>query len=215
MKDDILRNFFVLIFLSSVTALIFLYVARYELARELEMVLFVVAGMTTISALSEVNKISIARRADRAEGDETVYHDTHSMLAITFDESSLALRLPDNYVDKERAIATDISWDITADGLLEADASLALAKIRIDIERELRRIAHARNIDVRSRPTGIVALSRELVVMDVLPETWVHGLKEVASACNRAVHGAEVSADVAAQIVRAGSKIVEELRLVQ
>jgi hypothetical protein len=55
--------------------------------------------------------------------------------------------------------------------LLGADNALALARLRMEIERELRRIALETQIDLSLRPFGIEALARELVGKEVLPVT--------------------------------------------
>jgi hypothetical protein len=60
---------------------------------------------------------------------------------------------------------------VTAGQLIGADNALALARLRMDIERELRRIALETQIDLSLRPVGIKALARELVSKEVLPVT--------------------------------------------
>jgi hypothetical protein len=62
-------------------------------------------------------------------------------------------------------------WDLTAGQLIGADHALALARLRMDIERELRRIALETQIDLSLRSVGIKALARELVSKEVLPVT--------------------------------------------
>jgi hypothetical protein len=60
---------------------------------------------------------------------------------------------------------------VTAGQLIGADNALALARLRMDIECELRRIALETQIDLSLRPVGIKALARELVSKEVLPVT--------------------------------------------
>ena len=104
-------------------------------------------------------------------------------------------------------------WDLTAGQLIEADNALALARLRMDIERELRRIALETQIDLSLRPFGIKALARELVSKEVLPVTLMEPLEEVAKICNIAIHRGKVVDDVAAAVVRVGGQLLEQLRL--
>ena len=85
------------------------------------------------------------------------------------------------------------------------------ARLRIDIEGELRRIALQTEIDLSLRPFGIKALVRELVSKDVLPVTLKESLEEVAKICNIAIHGGKVADDVAAAVVRVGGQLLEQL----
>jgi hypothetical protein len=104
-------------------------------------------------------------------------------------------------------------WDLTAGQLIGADNALALARLRMDIERELRRIALETQIDLSLRPVGIKSLARELVSKEVLPVTLMEPLEEVAKICNLAIHGGKVADDVAAAVVRVGGQLLEQLRL--
>ena len=104
---------------------------------------------------------------------------------------------------------------MTTGDILGLDNELALAKVRIELERELRRIAYSRDIDIASRPFGVMGLARELVARHVLPSEWIESLKEVTSACNQAIHGREIPDEVAVLVVRVGSRLLEQLRLVR
>jgi hypothetical protein len=103
------------------------------------------------------------------------------------------------------------AWEITSAQLLGVDNSLALAKLRIELERQLRRIAYEADIDVGTRPVGLVSLMRELAIRSILPEDVERPMQEVARACNEAVHGATVSDETAAGLVRTGGLLLEYL----
>jgi hypothetical protein len=98
------------------------------------------------------------------------------------------------------------------DSLVEI--SLALARLRIELEQELRKIAYHNNIDINNRPLGLVSLARELASKEILPSLWVKAIEEIVSVCDRVIHGTKISDNTAASVIRVGSQMLEELRLV-
>lgn len=102
-------------------------------------------------------------------------------------------------------------WDLTSAQLLSADKSLALAKLRIELEKQLRRIASETDIDISTRPVGLVTILRELIGRDVLPRELEAPLRQVARVCNQAIHGTVVPDPVATRTVSLGSEIWEYL----
>ena len=94
-----------------------------------------------------------------------------------------------------------------------ADSAFALARLRIDIERELRRIAHMVQVDLTVRPVGITGLARELVNKEVLPAPFAEALHEIAKVCNLGIHGERIPNDVTAAVVRVGGQVLERLRV--
>ena len=106
-------------------------------------------------------------------------------------------------------------WDLSLGQLVGSDNSLALAKLRMELERELRHIAYNNQTDISSRPLGVTGIAQELVSRKILPPTWLGALKEITYVCNRAVHGTEVPDDIAASVVRVGGQLLEQLRSVR
>ena len=107
-------------------------------------------------------------------------------------------------------------WDLSLGQLVGLDNSLALAKLRIELERELRHIAHNNQTDISSRPLGITRMAQELVSRKILPPTWLGPLKEITHVCNYAIHGeTEVPDDIAASVVSVGGQLLEQLRSVR
>jgi hypothetical protein len=102
-------------------------------------------------------------------------------------------------------------WDLSAGQLVGVDNALALARLRMDVERELRRIAGEAQIDLSIRPVGITGLARELVSKQVLPAALLGTLQEITGICNKAIHGTEVSDETAAAVVRVGAQLLEGL----
>ena len=106
-------------------------------------------------------------------------------------------------------------WDLSLGQLVGSDNSLALAKLRMELERELRHIAYNNQTDISSRPLGVTRIAQELVSRKILPPTWLGALKEITYVCNQAVHGTEVPDDIAASVVRVGGQLLEQLRSVR
>jgi hypothetical protein len=115
-----------------------------------------------------------------------------------------------NIVDVDfRELASPRS--LTAEGLLELDKALALAKVRMDLEAELRQIARAQDVVSRARSAG--ALANELGQKGILPRPLISALLEVISVANQAIHGANISDETAASVVRTASDLLDSLRL--
>ena len=103
-------------------------------------------------------------------------------------------------------------WEVTASGLVGVDNALALAKIRIDLERELRRLAFEADLDLPFRTSGILRIASELARHEIISSSLLAVLKGVNVACNQAIHGADISSDAALAVMRVGLELVERLR---
>ena len=96
--------------------------------------------------------------------------------------------------------------------LLERDHVLALAKLRIELERALTRL-HLLSIPTarQRRQAGLNRLVGDLVRFGILPVRLSGQLREVISLCNRAVHGEHVRPADARNILDIGIRILEEI----
>ena len=193
-------------FLSLLTAGLLFLAAQNGIVSEIDQVLMLIAGMTTVAALTAFQQ-SVENRP------------SPSSFHISFNEISVSQSLsgghtiPDSSaVDGEKVAEP---WDLSLGQLVGSDNSLALAKLRMELERELRHIAYNHQTDISSRPLGVTGIARELVSREILPPTWLSALKEITYVCNRAVHGTEVPDDIAASVVRVGGQLLEQLRFVR
>jgi hypothetical protein len=82
----------------------------------------------------------------------------------------------------------------------EHDPNLALVGLRIEVEKRLAQMAKAAGIHVTRRSASW--LLRELQARSVLPAEIASGLNELIALGNRAAHGADVSADAAAWVLK-------------
>jgi len=99
--------------------------------------------------------------------------------------------------------------------LLYKDHVLALAKLRIELERALTRLYLSAAVPAaRRRQVGLNRLVGELVQSGILPTQLSGPLREVISLCNRAVHGEYVRPADARSIVDIGIRVLEEIDLI-
>jgi len=96
--------------------------------------------------------------------------------------------------------------------LLDRDHILALAKLRIELERALTRLHLLAAPSPSERQyAGLTRLVSDLVRSAVLPAQLSGPLREVVFLCNRAVHGEYVRPADAGSIVDIGIRILEEI----
>ena len=195
-------------FLSLLTAGLLFLVAQDRMTPEVNQVLVLISGMTTIAALTAFQQ--------SVENSNT----PPSLVDFPFNEALVSQSLSEGIkatdpasVDQEKIAEP---WDLSLGQLLGVDNSLALAKLRMEVERELRHIAYNNQTDINSRPLGVIRMAEELVYREILPATWLAPLKDITDVCNQAIHGeTEVSDDTAASVVRVGVQLLEQLRVVR
>lgn len=96
--------------------------------------------------------------------------------------------------------------------LLDRDHVLALAKLRIELERALTRLHLLATPTARQRRhAGLNRIVGDLVRSGILPAQLSGQLREVISLCNRAVHGEYVRPADARSILDIGIRIMEEI----
>jgi hypothetical protein len=96
--------------------------------------------------------------------------------------------------------------------LTKRDPQLGLAKLRMDIESEVRRIYEER-MPKPTRPFMTLGpMARDLVQQDALPREIAAPLQDVSALANRAIHGEYVSQDSAEEIAQIGVRVLEALR---
>lgn len=96
--------------------------------------------------------------------------------------------------------------------LVKDDPVLALAKIRIEIEKLITKL-HV-SLDLKSnfnRHTPLARMIVDLNRQEILSSEISHALREVLAICNRAVHGEEIRKQDAEIIVKTGTELLEFL----
>lgn len=96
----------------------------------------------------------------------------------------------------------------------DSDPNLAIAMLRVQIERRLRQIAESVMLrpDVRGRPRSLRALAEELANQGAIPIEALHLLLDLMPVMNEAVHGVDLQPN-ASQFARDyGPKILSLLK---
>ncbi|WP_027911294.1 hypothetical protein [Pseudomonas sp. URMO17WK12:I4] len=93
--------------------------------------------------------------------------------------------------------------------LAESDPVIALAKIRIELEKLLARLARFNSITVKGSALG--ALVNQLTNQEIVSHDIGKALREVIALCNRAIHGETISDEGARTIIGVGVELLEEL----
>jgi len=97
----------------------------------------------------------------------------------------------------------------TFEQVAREDPNLALAGLRIEIERRLTTLAHAHGLAVERR--GIGVLLRDLTERRVLGREERSVLSDMVAMLNQAVHGAEVDSRAADWAIRTGPRLLRAL----
>lgn len=96
--------------------------------------------------------------------------------------------------------------------LLDKDHVLALAKLRMELERTLNRLYLSSTPDAKQRKQfSLNRLVSTLVQSEVLPTQLSVPVREVVYLCNRAVHGEYIRPDDAKRIVDIGIQILQHV----
>lgn len=104
---------------------------------------------------------------------------------------------------------------LTVEELVSRDPALGLAKLRMDLEQEVRRIYSSRIDQPMRRGLSLGPMVRELETAGQLPRDISAPLLDVSALANRAIHGEFVPREVAEEIATVGLRVLEALRLLE
>ena len=137
------------------------------------------------------------------------------LVQITFNEArvrrhlnDLRQDLPSDVLEAEIVEEHQRSWHLRDQDYLGADNTLALAKLRIDLESELRKLAHDVELSDYAARNSLRTLASALAHRKDLPVRYIAVLDDILPTLNTAVHGGQVSTDTAASILRAGRDLL-------
>jgi len=95
--------------------------------------------------------------------------------------------------------------------ILAADPNLALAGLRIEIERRLRELAKSAGLENSKRGLGM--LLRDLVANDVLNRRQLSALQDIIQSLNGAAHGETIEIEQARQVMDIGQQVLRSLEV--
>jgi len=96
--------------------------------------------------------------------------------------------------------------------LVKEDPVIALAKLRIELEKILTKIYRLTQSDDSQKE--YIQLGKILTTFkhqELISKNTLNSLREVISICNRAIHGEEISEDNAAEIIEIGTSLLSDL----
>ncbi|MBA5606188.1 hypothetical protein H3H36_12575 [Duganella sp. FT3S] len=121
-------------------------------------------------------------------------------------------RATDGIPERRERRQSPTLWGPSTDELLEEDPALALAKLRIDLEGELRRIAQVHKLPLQARHAPIHQLVDALLLAHLLDPDQDRLLNGVLRDCNAAIHGTDMTADAAGSVIASGTRLLGTLR---
>ncbi len=96
--------------------------------------------------------------------------------------------------------------------LSDIDPVLALAKLRIELEKVLTALYQAAGTpESSSHPVGVSGLIRKLTNMEIVPRGLSSAITGVVQLCNRAIHGEDIRTPQAKTIVDQGCQLLKYL----
>jgi len=97
--------------------------------------------------------------------------------------------------------------------LVESDPILALAKLRIELEKALNRLFRMTHKEDKSkRLVSPMQLIHVLSSEEILPKDIARTTREVMSICNRAIHGEDIRKQDAESVVESGASLLIKLQ---
>jgi hypothetical protein len=181
--------------LVAVAAGLLILLSESSLARELMQILTLIAGATFFSGLSLL--LGYARMPRNAP-----------LVQINFNGRYLQEELG-KVIDAEfTEVTSQMQQQPEQDRYADDDLVLALAKVRIDLERMIREIGKRSGL-VRSDTR--FNLSRTLSMLehrDILPLAAITAIREILPICNRAIHGEDIDRASAQSVIDVAREVM-------
>lgn len=191
--------------LVTLTAVLLVVASEVSQQSGIRLVLFFIAGSTTMALLS---LFSQGRQMAVSPRRKILTFNT-AIVARSIDEG---MRTLGPIEGTSRTMGVEASWQLSPRRLVGQDNSLALAYLRLEIERTLAAIMSANGISAEGRWVGARQMATILAEREVLPGEIVIAVGEVVDACNAAMHGALVADDTALAVVSSGEELLRFLR---
>ena len=128
-------------------------------------------------------------------------------------KEKVAKHIPEPPEAKSTALAAERTRAAeTISDLVIIDPVLALAKLRIELEKVLAALYEAAGIPERlKRPVSASKLVQRLTDIEVIPRELSGAILELIQLCNRAIHGEDIRPSQAEAIVDQGARLLEYL----
>lgn len=189
--------FYVLFALVSLMGGLFALITLVHLPTELQQIIWIITGSLFATALMTVSAL---------------LHGGREQVFVEINVDRLKGKLEEIQNVEVVEVAPHEIWEPSSESLLVQDPALALAKIRIDIERELRRISIENDILQANHRAHLGWMLRNLEQRGVLPSPVFSAIGDVLPLCNAASHGEDISINDARLVVELGEDIIRVLR---
>lgn len=146
-----------------------------QIAREMMEILAIIAGASFFSGLSLL--LSQARQPRSAP-----------LIQINFNGRRLQKELGE-IIDAEYTEVLDANRPVERDAYADDDLVMALAKVRIDIERQVRRLAQATGMIREDQRFELRRVLEALERSGKVPDVAITAIRDILPICNRAIHG--------------------------
>lgn len=172
-----------------------------EIATGVMQIIMMMAGAAFFSGLVVFfNLLTVPRSAPIIQfnfNDQELRHEVREVIDADFVEIEPYHKAP---------------WVTTAETIVRDDPILALAKTRIDLEQDLRRLALSENL-LRSDQRLSVSRLAEMLAREGLVSKTVHrAILAILPICNRAVHGEEIDLRTAQMVIDTAKEVSIVLR---
>lgn len=158
-----------------------------------------IAGLLSMSFLSSLSRFAMSSGSRLAVGS----------MQLDFDPHVARIALDDVITAEFHELDNRPAWERSTEALMAEDPTLALAKIRIEIEREVRRIAFEASLPTHMSLSGLLT---GLSKLHILPSPLQRILHDILPALNRAVHGMEIEREQAQEVLLLGGDLISFLR---
>ena len=185
--------------LALLSGLLLFLASRSEQMAPVTNLLIVVSGMAIFGAFSAFQRFLETRE------DTPVIH-------ISFNETILKNVLAE---ERMKPAAPEPPWEISSAQLVGVDNTLAAAKLRMELESELRRITFEYGITLERRLFSLNQLIDQLAEREVLSPPVQAALRDIIPICNRAIHGESLTNEDAIRVVRVGNQLFDVLRSIE
>jgi hypothetical protein len=185
--------------LGLLSGLLLFFASRSEQISHITNLLIVVSGMVIFGAFSALQRFLESR-----EGAPVIH--------ISLNETILKKALAE---EKVKPATKELPWEINSAQLVGVDNALAAAKLRMELESELRRIAFEHGITFERRLFSLNQLIDRLVEREVLSYPVQAALRDIMPICNRAIHGENLTNEDALRVVRVGNQLLDVLRSIE
>lgn len=196
MKKKILQNLWWITFILSITLLGVHTFKLSNISVDSTSVLLLIISLISPFVIS-IRKIKF--------GDFEAEIDAAEVQKLKSDVEKITKETEAEFIDKpEIYIATESIRELAL-----TDPIIALAKVRIELEKVLSKLARVSDIELKTSNLGVVV--KALSNYEIISLKIGKSLTEVIAICNRAIHGENISEENADTIVSVGVDLLEEI----